>query len=95
MSKKLKYQNSYFDIVCSGLAIHYNKNIDFLFKEIYRVLKKGGYLCFSTGHPVFNLLNSSKDHLIGISKPPDDKGVILGDYFDESSKPNNLAVLVK
>ena len=95
MSKKLKYQSSYFDIVCSGLAIHYNKNINFLFKEINRVLRKGGYFCFSTGHPIFNLLNQTKDNLIGSKKLPDGKEIILGNYFDESVKPNNLGSLGK
>ena len=95
MSKKLKYSSSYFDIVCSGLAIHYNKNINHLFKEVRRVLKKGGIFCFSTGHPIFNLLNQTKDNLIGPKKLPDGAQIILGDYFDESAKSNNLGSLGK
>ncbi|MFA6938899.1 MAG: methyltransferase domain-containing protein [Candidatus Paceibacterota bacterium] len=93
MGKKLKYQSSYFDIVCSGLAIHYNKNINFLFKEVNRVLKKGGYFCFSTGHPIFNLINQTKGGLIGIKILSNDKEEIFGDYFDESSRLNDLGHL--
>lgn len=95
MGKKLKYRRSYFDIVVSGLAIHYNKNINFLFKEVNRVLKKGGYFCFSTGHPIYNLINASKDHLIGIKGLSTGKMTFFGDYFDETAKLNDLGGLGK
>jgi len=95
MGKKLKYDNSYFDVVISGLAIHYNKNINFLFKEVNRVLKRGGHFCFSTGNPIYNLINISKDHLIGVKGLSSGKMIILGDYFDESAKLNDLGGLGK
>ncbi|MFP4567844.1 MAG: class I SAM-dependent methyltransferase [Candidatus Woesearchaeota archaeon] len=92
MSKKLNHASSSFDIVYSSLAIHYVSNINFLFKEVSRVLKKGGVFCFSTIHPVFNLMNQSSEGLVGVRR----RGVkkeVLGNYFDESSKPSDLGGL--
>lgn len=95
MSKKLKHENSFFDVVYSSLAIHYIKSINKLFREVKRVLKKNGIFCFSTGHPIFNLINQTDEHVIGVKKQPDGKRIIFGDYFDESPKPNNLGSLGK
>lgn len=95
MDKKLKHENSSFDIVYSGLAIHYSKNLDKLFKEIHRVLKKNGTFCFSTGHPIFNLLNQTDEHIICSKKISETKREIVGDYFDESFRLNDLGSLGK
>jgi SAM-dependent methyltransferase len=95
MSKKLKHDDSTFDVVYSSLAIHYIKNIKKLFKEVNRVLKKDGIFCFSTGHPIFNLINQNDEHIIGVKKQPNGKRIIWGDYFDESPKPNDLGNLGK
>jgi SAM-dependent methyltransferase len=56
ISNKLEFQfpNSFFDIVVGCYVFHYNvpaKNLE----EIYRVLKKGGFL-------IFNLYSSSREH---------------------------------
>lgn len=40
-----------FDIVICPLAIHYLACLDVLFKDIRRVLKRGGVFIFSTNHP--------------------------------------------
>ena len=85
MNKKLKFKDSTFDIVFSSLAIHYAKDINKLFKEVKRVLKKGGIFVFSTGHPIFNLINQTNNHIIGTKKTTG-KRTIYGDYFDESFK---------
>jgi len=95
MGKRLKHENSYFDVVYSSLAIHYIKNIGKLFKEVHRVLKKNGIFCFSTGHPIFNLINQNEEHIIGFKKKSNEKRIIFGNYFDESPKPNNLGSLGK
>lgn len=95
MSKKLKHKESSFNIVYSSLAIHYIKNIKNLFKEVNRILKRGGIFCFSTGHPIFNLINQTDENIIGVKKQPNGKRIIFGDYFDESPKPNDLGSLGK
>lgn len=51
-------KDSIYDIVVSGLTIHYIKNISFLFKEIFRVLKKNGLFVFSTHHPHLDFSDS-------------------------------------
>ncbi len=95
MSKKLKHKNSAFDIVYSSLAIHYIKNLNKLFKEVNRVLKKNGIFCFSTGHPIFNLINQIDDHRFGFKRLPKGKLKIWGNYFDESLKENDLGSIGK
>jgi ubiquinone/menaquinone biosynthesis C-methylase UbiE len=95
MSKKLKHENSTFDVVYSSLAIHYIKNINKLFKEVNRVLKKNGIFCFSTGHPIFNLVNQNDEHIIGFKKQSIGQRIIYGNYFDESPKLNDLGSLGK
>jgi ubiquinone/menaquinone biosynthesis C-methylase UbiE len=44
--------NEKFDVVFASLAIHYLKDLDKPFKEIKRVLNKGGIFIFSTGNPI-------------------------------------------
>ncbi len=95
MSKKLPFKNSSFDIAYSSLAIHYIKNINKLFKEINRVLKKEGTFSFSTGHPIFNLINQNDNSLIGYKKVKNKKRIIYGNYFEETFKPNDLGHLGK
>ena len=49
---KLPFENDTFDFVYSSLAIHYSKEPEEVYKEIYRVLKSEGQLLFSIGHPL-------------------------------------------
>lgn len=95
MGKKLRHTASSFDIVYSSLAIHYITNIDKLFNEVNRVLKKNGVFCFSTVHPILNLINQTDKHIIGVKKQPYGKIIIFGNYFDESLKPHDLGGLGK
>ncbi len=90
MNRKMRFANNYFDIAFASLAIHYVKNLNQLFAETRRVLKKGGIFAFSTGNPIFNLINQSSAHIIGRKKDPSGKLIIYGDYFDESMKENDL-----
>ena len=45
------FPDSFFDYVYSSLTFHYARDWDVLCSEIYRVLKKGGEVLFSTHHP--------------------------------------------
>ncbi len=45
-----------FDIVLSALALDYIEDWNKVFKEFYRVLRQGGHLVFSTGHPFAEFL---------------------------------------
>ena len=92
MEKVLPFKNNTFDIVLSSLAIHYVKNLQRLFSEVHRVLKKGGVFAFSIGHPVSNLLNQSQAHMIGI-KQFKGKKIIYGNYFRESKVKEDLGSL--
>lgn len=95
MNEKLKHDDSCFDVVYSSLAIHYIADLNRLFEDVNRVLKKEGVFCFSTGHPIFNLINQNDESIIGVKKQSDGKKVIFGDYFDESLKLNSLGSLGK
>lgn len=44
-------KDSSFDLVVSSLAMHYISDIDFLFSDIFRVLKEKGHFVFSIHHP--------------------------------------------
>lgn len=94
MNKRLKYPDSFFDIVYSSLAVHYIKDLRKLFKEVKRVLKKDGIFCFSTGHPIFNIINETDKHIIGVEKI-NGKQNINGNYFDERKKEIDLGSLGK
>ena len=84
MKKKLKEKENTFDIVFSSLAIHYIKplELDKLFSEVNRVLKRGGEFLFSTGHPIFSLRKSR----IGESMKNQTKSLKIHDNRRTSTK---------
>lgn len=45
----------YFDLVIISMAIHYVENLDKLFKNINKLLQRGGRIVFVTNHPLANL----------------------------------------
>jgi preprotein translocase subunit SecA len=49
---KLPYKNSSFDIVTASLSVDYIKDLIPVFKEISRVLKKGGVFYYSNESPI-------------------------------------------
>jgi len=67
--------NEKFDIVLASLVVHYLKDWNKMFKEISRVLKKGGYFIFSTGNPV---AEAKKKIKVGKKKIS-----VLYNYFNE------------
>ncbi|MFC1685740.1 class I SAM-dependent methyltransferase [Nanoarchaeota archaeon] len=89
MGKKLPYKSGSFDLIFSSLAVHYVKNLKTVFTEANRVLRRGGLFVFSTQHPVYNMINTNKRHLIGMKKVKG-KRIVYGDYFDESLKEYDM-----
>ena len=51
-AEKTKFKNKEFDIVVSGLMLHYLKNLKKSFLEVSRILKNDGLFVFSMNHPV-------------------------------------------
>lgn len=49
---QLEFEDNSFDFVYSSLTIHYSSSPADVYKEIYRILRPGGSLQFSVGHPV-------------------------------------------
>jgi len=64
-----------FDIVVSALTVHYLKDWNKMFREVARVLKRGGIFVFSTGNPV----HDTREKLEINGK----RMVVFGDYFKE------------
>ena len=49
----MDFSDESFDFIYSSLALHYAKDWDALCSKIFRILKRGGELLFSTHHPDF------------------------------------------
>jgi len=54
---KIPYEGK-FDIVFASLALHYVRDWNKVFREVKRVLKKGGLFIFSNGNPILDASNS-------------------------------------
>lgn len=76
----LEFDDNAFDFVYSSLTIHYSADPLAVYKEVFRVLKPGGSLQFSIGHP---LRWSSERTQIG-----DTTAKILG--YTEGDEPPRL-----
>ena len=59
-ASKTPFKNSQFDLITSSLMIQYLKNLEPAFKEVSRILKKGGFFIFSISHPLVGLLSKIK-----------------------------------
>lgn len=92
MDNRFPFKDNTFDVAICSLALHYTKSLDKLFAQVYHVLKPKGIFVYSTGHPIFNMINSSPQHLIGAVKTGTKK-VIYGDYFNESFQKGDLGAL--
>jgi ubiquinone/menaquinone biosynthesis C-methylase UbiE len=84
-----------FDIVFSSLALHYLKDFDKAFKEVHRVLNKGGVFLFSVANPIVDASVSIKHK--------GEKVKVLGrrGYFAQAAHtadwklPNGKTVVIK
>lgn len=59
-AKKTPFKKSEFDMVVSSLMVHYFKELNPLFKEVSRILKKSGLFVFSMHHPVMEVTGRLK-----------------------------------
>ena len=73
-----------FDIVLAALVIHYFSDLDKVFGEVKKVLKKGGYFIISTGNPVTE--TAIKVKIKG------KRTFVFGDYFKEQKISNKWKV---
>jgi SAM-dependent methyltransferase len=77
----LKLPEGRFDVVFSGLALHYVHNLPAVIREIYKSLKPGGIVVFSVEHPIFTAPTKP-----GFMQRPDSVKLMcwpLNDYFAE------------
>lgn len=75
---KLNFENESFDFVYSSLTVHYSSEPKKVYEEVYRILKPGGSLQFSVGHPV--RWASERTETDGVSTK------LLG-YSEDAEKP--------
>ncbi len=50
--QKLPFKDNSFDLIFYGLSVHYVKDLNKVFKEAYRTLRRGGRMIVSTHHPL-------------------------------------------
>ncbi len=86
---KLPFKNCSFNIVTASLSISYIENIQLIFKEVNRVLKKGGLFYYSTDSPIASAREIYEDNnskIVGIGKFVDKRSgkiIALGRSWDE------------
>jgi len=78
--------NESFDIVIASLVMCYLKDWDKVFKQVYHILKKGGYFIFSIGNPV----SESSKRINVNNKSYKVVGII--DYFNEGILYSNWRI---
>lgn len=81
---KLPFEDASFDFIYSSLAVHYSATPEDVYREMYRVLKDGGRMLVSIGHPLRWAcdeleVEGGKYRVIGHSKE-DGNGKVLGNY---------------
>lgn len=81
--QNLALEEGTFDLIFSGLALHYPDHLDEILQELHKSLKPGGAFVFSVEHPVFTAPRNpgfDRDELTGRTYWP------LNDYFDEGNR---------
>jgi len=87
---KLPYLSSSFDVVTASLSIHYINDLNPVFKEVFRVLKKGGIFYYSISSPIASEREWHEDEnfkIFAIGEIYDKKTrkkMSLGNGWDES-----------
>lgn len=82
----MDFSDATFDYIYSSLTFHYARDWDTLCSEIYRVMKKGGELLFSTHHPGY----WSRKTPTGNSYT-NDRGVTLAEHT--AVLPGNVSII--
>jgi ubiquinone/menaquinone biosynthesis C-methylase UbiE len=59
--EKLPFKINYFDFVVSKYAFQTSRDINPIFKEVNRVLKKGGIFCFVVTHPIRQFMEKKRN----------------------------------
>lgn len=88
----LAFPDASFDFAYSSLAIHYIKDWQQVFKEVYRVLKPDSYFLFSCNHPVYSAMHAVSDDgevkKVELSRTRDrqtNNVKIVGDYLSRQA----------
>jgi SAM-dependent methyltransferase len=77
ITKEFPFKNSSLDIITSSLVFDHIENLDYLFNECNRVLKKEGIMVFSITNPVF----FQEKSLVGKTKILG-RSINFGNYFE-------------
>jgi len=96
--EKLEFDDETFDLAYSGLAIHYLiGGFDRAMAEAFRVLRPGGTLLFSDGHPVNSAMEYTRDDdqvrekTLGVrTDKVKNTGEVIGDYLTSRSMITEL-----
>lgn len=96
LGNKIPFEEK-FDIVLASLVVHYFEDWNKMFKEVYRVLKKGGYFVFSTGNPVAEARKKIKvgNKKISILDNYFKEGKIYGSWKDNKGKKMKMTTYHK
>lgn len=76
INKKLPFKDKEFDIITCSLVLDYIKNLNKIFQETYRTLKKQGFMIFSIPTPIF----CQEEPIAGMLKKKNSRQ-IFGNYF--------------
>ncbi len=60
-NEKVPFRNNFFDYVASKYVFQTSKTLDPTYKEVFRVLKKGGVFCFVVVHPIRQFMEKKKN----------------------------------
>jgi len=71
------------DIVFTAWALHYVDNLEKCFKEVYRVLKKGGIFVLSTPHPFYDTIDYKT---LKVKRSYFNKGKFVEVFSDKTKK---------
>lgn len=89
--EKMDFEDGSFDLAFSSLALHYTKDWEPVFNEVYRLLKPGSNFIFSCDHPVYNSMQTAENNedtkiqqLARIKHKKTDKIEVVGDYLSIS-----------